>query len=252
MDIATRRAICLEILRGNEEAAFRQHRVSELDQAVLRRCAQEIVDTVVRRRAPFRHYWRAPIRNPIWPGFIVSAAFALVSLSYAIRLFPLVDYAIPATYPIATATAALFAIAAATSGWAFTSIVTARNARVNHSLTIVSDRFSKSDFGANTAKFNVAFKGKRINKALVEEMDESDSDVDKDGVQALRYLLNYFEYVSVGVILGELDETIIRKTLRGNLVHYYDRCASYIKEVQSENPRVLEHLTMLRTHFRDP
>jgi hypothetical protein len=252
MDIATRRLICLEILKGNEEEAFRIHHVSELDRALLKRCAYEILDAGVRKRAPFRRYWKAPIRNPILPGFLVSGAFALVSLFYAVRLFPLINYEKPDTYPIATAAAALFAIAAATSGWAFTSVVTARNARMNHSLNIVSDRFSKSEFSIQTSRFNTGFKGKIITKALVEGMTETGTPDDRDAVQALRYLLNYFEYVSAGVLLGELDEMFIKKTLRGNLVHYHDRCAGYIRELQSQNPLALEHLTMLRAHFRDP
>lgn len=251
MDIATRQKICLAILRQGEEAAFAEYHVSDLDRAILRRCAHEIAHNAVRKSSPFKRYWKAPIRNPIRIGFVVSGCFAVASLGWAIRLFPFVDYGDPRTYPIATAAAALFAISAATSGWAFTSIVTARNARINHSLSIVSDRFSKSEFSTHASRFNAAFTGKYIDTVLITKMATSDDEKDRQAVQALRYLLNFFEYISVGVILGELDETIIRKTLRGNIVFYYDKCAKYIEEMQRINPLALEHLTMLRSHFRD-
>lgn len=51
--------------------------------------------------------------------------------------------------------------------------------------------------------------------------------------------------------MGELDEAIVQKTLRGNLRFIYDRCAPCIAHLQTANPRTLEHFTTLRLNYEE-
>jgi hypothetical protein len=251
MDNATRETICVEVLRGRATEAFEGYRVSELDQALYRKWAQEIVSGVVAKRSPFKRYSRARIRRPMRWVVVLAATIATFCGVCAFRILSNIDLSNHDTYPLASAFAGLLAIAAASIGWGATTVVSARNTKINHTLTIASERFSKSDFSEKANTFNTFFRGKRINKALIDSLAASTVQDERDALQALRYLLNFFEYVSVGVLNGELDEGIIKKTLRGNLLYYYDQCSTYIWEEQRRNPKVLENLTQLRSHFRE-
>ena len=124
-----------------------------------------------------------------------------------------------------------------------------RNARAQHTLNILATRFSNASFGEQTAIFNRYFDGKLINKALIQDLSKSKDKSDTDALQALRHILNWFEFISVGVALGDLDLEIVHKTVRSNLIFYCDKCLTYIHEVQATEPKILENLTKLRMHF---
>ena len=83
-------------------------------------------------------------------------------------------------------------------------------------------------------------------------MVESKKDDASAALQAMRYILNWFEFISVGVLLGDLDLEIVTKTIRSNLNLYVDRCLPYIIDLQKSNPRIMENLIELRLHFKEP
>jgi hypothetical protein len=246
-------AICRAILRGEEAAAaaFDQYNVSLLEQAAYRRIAHEAVDAVVARHSVLKRYFAAPIRNPIRVTTYMAGALAIVASAGALALVPYIALDDPTRLPVLSGFVGLCAVLAAALGWGVSSWVAHRTARAKHTLDIVSARFAQPAFGQALSDFNAGFLGRRIDTALVARFAGSDEPRERAAVQGLRYLVNYFEFISVGVLMGELDDRIVRRTLRGNLNYVYDKCAFYIAEVQAANPRTLEHFTTVRLHYRD-
>lgn len=67
---------------------------------------------------------------------------------------------------------------------------------------------------------------------------------------ALRYVLNYYEYIAVGIKYGDLSEDILRDTLRGNLVRTTEKFAIYIAERQRGDPNTYANLMSLYERWR--
>ena len=126
-----------------------------------------------------------------------------------------------------------------------------RSNRSSYTLDTVAAWFAQSAFSDALRDFNKTLRRKKIDEMLVNSLAASQSDEDRAAVRSLRYLLNYFEFISVGVLDGELDERIVAKTLRGNLLDVYNHAASYITDLQKSNPRTLENFSMLRRHYQD-
>ncbi len=249
---ANRIAICQQILLGKEEEAFAQHSVAPLDQALLRRRAYASLRKSALRDAPFKSYFTARISEPLRPVFCAAALILISAVFGLAKLIPVFDPSDARTFGVASAAAGLLAVCAAAFGWVVAAWMTYRNARVQHTLTFVASRYSNDTFSKNAALFNDNLRGRRVDRALITELMASKDETEILTLQAVRYMVNYFEFIAVGVICGDLDEQIVRKTLRGNLIHYADRCMPWILELQADNPQTLEHLVLLRDHLRDP
>ncbi|WP_375403748.1 DUF4760 domain-containing protein [uncultured Sphingomonas sp.] len=143
------------------------------------------------------------------------------------------------------------AIAAAAAGWMISGWVTHRTGRSKLTMDVVATRFSQPAFGDALTAFNKVLPGLQIDSALVKRLEASDDEDDRRALQRLRYLLNFCEFISVGVLEGELDERIVAKTLRGTLTYVHDHSAPYITDLQRRNTRTFEHFTMLRRHYRE-
>lgn len=248
---ADRAIVCRMILEGKAGEAFAKFQVSELDQGLLLRRADEAVRKASARDMPFSRYYHARIARPALKIFVTAMAITAVAIAGLCKIWPYYNPINPSTYTLASASAGLLAVCAAAIGWAIAGWLAYRNARVQHTINFVSNRFTNETFSKNSAAFAERFTGKTITSELVAEMSISEDEKDVLAIQALRYFLNYFEFVSVGIICGDLDEEIMRRSLRGNLIFYVDRCMPYIRELQALNPRSLEHLTTIRDHFRD-
>lgn len=98
--------------------------------------------------------------------------------------------------------------------------------------------------------FNKAFKDSPVTSGMVKRLVASSEEADKESVQAVRYLLNWFEFASARVLLGDLDITIVERTVRSNLLFYCDKCIAFILTEQAGNPRTLKNLLELANHFR--
>lgn len=75
-------------------------------------------------------------------------------------------------------------------------------------------------------------------------------------VEALQYILNYLEFVAVGIRQGELDEALMKQTLRGIVVNVRDFAKPYIafqrgvSDGKVERPKYLEHFLWLDARWR--
>jgi hypothetical protein len=249
---ATRIEICRLILLGQEAEAFDRHDVSLLDQALLRRKAYQALSDKALKDAAFKRYSTAQIARPYTPVLIAATTIVVLAVCGLLIIAPHYKGDDTATYTLASTAAGLLAVCAAAIGWAVAAWITYRNARVQHTINFIANRFSNDIFSKNAALFNEHLAGKLINSELVATLSQSSEKGDIDTLQALRYLVNYFEFIAVGVLCGDLDIRIIRRALRGNIIFYTDRCMPWILELQASSPRTLEHLIILRAHFKEP
>ena len=67
-------------------------------------------------------------------------------------------------------------------------------------------------------------------------------------VDAIHYLLNYMEFVAVGIRFGDLDEKLMKNMMKSIISTNYTFFEQVIKEKQKKTKTVYEHLTAL--HFR--
>jgi len=161
----------------------------------------------------------------------------------------------PSTLSLMSASVTLVAVVAAIIGWVASLWMSYRNARMQHTINLVSTRFTQATFVSAYSAFHQKFgflQTPQVTKADVDALDGSADLQDKACGQAVRFILNYYEFIAFGVRSGDLDIRVIAKTLRSNLKFYYDKCAPYISTLQQTSPTAMEHYSMLCDHFREP
>jgi Domain of unknown function (DUF4760) len=67
--------------------------------------------------------------------------------------------------------------------------------------------------------------------------------IDTDDAKAIRYVLNHYEYVSVGISLGIYDEQIFKRSSYTTVVRLYDRTKPFIE--------ALREIEGIRTIYQD-
>lgn len=247
---ALRKEIILAILDGRAEETFERNGLDTADQALMVTAAHRALDAGVNYRYPFKRFSTARRRVPLLIGYLVAGAVLLALLSCGAFLHTHIDYGNRTDYPLVAALVALLGFSAATIGWSVTSWTSGRNARAQHTINILSSRYSNTLYSDAAATFNSAFKDSPVTSDMVKRLVASSEQADKEALQAVRYLLNWFEFVSAGVLLGDLDLTIVERTVRSNLLFYCDKCIAFILTEQARNPRTLRNLMELADHFR--
>lgn len=135
----------------------------------------------------------------------------------------------------------LLGILGAVYGWLFTTKSQYINTRKNHSIqTLMSSRLSS----CYIEKFDLLnqISSKHAHAPLTYEQYEA---LDENEKLAIMYALNYYEYVAVGIRFGDLDENLIKNTLRSNILSTYHFLENIIIERSKINNSCLEHLKAL-------
>ncbi|MBF7690537.1 DUF4760 domain-containing protein [Acinetobacter pollinis] len=158
----------------------------------------------------------------------------------------------------------LLGIVAAVFGWLFTSRNQVLAATRNHSIqSLMSSRFSTA-YSDRIEKANGIYE--RCMKAgcfklKIEHICYEDN---KDGChhhnkshiisyedkKNLFYILNYLEFVAVGIRFGDFDEQLIKNTLGSIVVANYEFLELIIKDRQKNNPSNFEHITQLYNRWK--
>lgn len=138
------------------------------------------------------------------------------------------------TFLIAVTTVGL-----ATSGWLFTNYISSRNSIRQHTVTVLTQLRMSTEFMKNANKLQPLLeKGKTIDLEYYDSLSSSEN-TEKD---AIRYILNYLEFVSAGIRHGDLDEKLVRAAQRGMFIGAYEMCKPYILELNIKNKTTFEHL----------
>ncbi|WP_039051103.1 DUF4760 domain-containing protein [Comamonas thiooxydans] len=69
-------------------------------------------------------------------------------------------------------------------------------------------------------------------------------------IAALRYMLNYYEYVAIGIKHGDLDKSVMDDMMRGTIIRMCDTFEEHILEARARNPRIYRNLVALAIEWK--
>lgn len=174
-------------------------------------------------------YWNLSLRNYVFMGFGLSHQGAKDS---------------PNTILV------LLGIVAAILGWLFPTRASAVATTRNHSIqTLMESRLSET-YTSQVAKCTevlVDFKKHNGENYALTVMDFNGLDQEKKN--AIHYLLNYLEFVSVGVRFGDLDENLMKNMMKSIINSNVAFFGEIIRDKQAKSPTLYEHLTALHKRW---
>lgn len=136
----------------------------------------------------------------------------------------------------------------AATGWITSAIVTIRNSVKQHTInTLLQTRLSAT-YQENAADARTGIKGHTPENpaplAKIKGTPETQS--------AVEYLLNYIEFMAVGIRHGDLHEAVLKDSMRGIVTRFTAISEEYIVDVRKvSGPRTFQHLLWLRKRWRD-
>jgi hypothetical protein len=142
-----------------------------------------------------------------------------------------------------------FSAVTAVVGWLTNAIVTVRNSVKQHTVsTLLQSRLSQPYMDrAKNVNAALSAGGGSTNSLTTEHIARKDPVVDD-----VLFFLNYFEFIAVGVRHGDLDEDLMRGSIRGFVQRLHDCGAELIKvHAPAKNSRTFEHLRWLRARWDD-
>lgn len=136
----------------------------------------------------------------------------------------------------------LVAIGAAMTGWYVSFHLTRRSHRTSHAVSLVLGSRTNSEFQKHSTAVRqylptencvkaidpALFEIDALKKCCREYFDKKDAPSLERlkvarSVEGLRYLLNYYEFMAVGIKLGDIEESIVYETISAHVVNVYDR-----------------------------
>lgn len=152
--------------------------------------------------------------------FVAAAAITYVELRHSTFNFQ------------ATHWLSLAGVIAALSQWAITSVLTLYNARRQHTITVLlQSRLSP----AYQQRLRDVVKGyptmPAISKVAVGDWNDP---AKLEALEGIKYLLNYFEFVAIGIRIGDLDEATMRRSLADIVMALTAVAEQYIKFSRGE------------------
>lgn len=150
---------------------------------------------------------------------------------------------------------------------AFTFFRSAANAqkqsRKQHTVTILLESRLSSEFRATNEKRKSVFRPqtdilhedwdhaqKRLAHGTATTPDEIENRYEAS--EALTFMLNYYEFLALGIRTGDLDEELLKGTMRGLMCSMVDDARDVIFHLRKDSPKIYEHLSLLYARWRDP
>lgn len=141
---------------------------------------------------------------------------------------------------------AVIGVGSAICGWLVTNMITLRNSVRQHTITtLLQSRLSSTYMGYADilGKHYTDYDKRRKENPSIRE-----NPTDNVDIMALRYILNYFEFIAIGVIRGDLDESMLKDSLRSILKKNVAMSRPWIKSLQVENSNL--YINLLWLHDR--
>jgi hypothetical protein len=149
----------------------------------------------------------------------------------------------------------LVAIWAASVGWLIHFRLTTKASRTNNAFSIVMETRKSSEFlarqglvfrhfppGCNVDDSYAKYFPRETLKGMYLQADWDEKqiapvDLEKaKAIDALKYLLNYYEFVAAGIRAGDLDEVMCLESFGGTVTGLCKRANLYIQYIQAEKP----------------
>ncbi|MGH8761983.1 MAG: DUF4760 domain-containing protein [Nitrosospira sp.] len=144
----------------------------------------------------------------------------------------------------------LITLVSALTGWIITAMVNVRNSIKQHTInTLLQSRLSATYMAhADIVNRNFIAPDGTLNPLLQAEL-ESQSDTVQIKLNSLRYILNYIEFISIGIRYGDLHESLLKSSLRGIVLNAYKFSEVFIMHSQKINIKAYENLVWLRNRW---
>ena len=114
----------------------------------------------------------------------------------------------------------LLGVFGAITGWVISSIVAVRNSIRQHTMNILlQSRLSQTYVDRATLVYERYFHPLGMRHLTEEEVHTNAPEAQ---LPALRYILSYLEFIAVGIRYGDLNEKLMRRTLRGLVCSLYE------------------------------
>ncbi|MBB3178746.1 DUF4760 domain-containing protein [Variovorax sp. Sphag1AA] len=120
----------------------------------------------------------------------------------------------------------LFGVVAAIVGWIISSMVAIRNGIRQHTINILLQSRLSQTYMEQAMIVHMRYFHRHGMRYLTEEEIETDSPDAR--LPSLRYVLSYLEFIAVGIRYGDLDEKLMRRTLRDVVCSLYEASGALI------------------------
>jgi hypothetical protein len=141
------------------------------------------------------------------------------------------------------------------TGWVCSSFVTLRNSIKQHTVnTYVQSRLS-SPYSETNKRVNLEhFAIGRLTGPIPKEFFTNTDNADK--MHDINTVLNYFEFIAVGIRHGDLDESFLREVMGGIITRMCSKAGLYLAFIRNpENglggARTFEHLLWLNERWNN-
>ncbi|EGY53161.1 DUF4760 domain-containing protein [Neisseria shayeganii] len=190
---------------------------------------------------PYRHL-RKRTAPGIWLGVVFVALFILYLFLISIRLHPNLSdinwfwVVRPAGVKLSIWLGVITTAFLPTMGWLWSSFVAIRNHVKQHSMNILLETRTSAVYMENAKKINEVLRCPE--KSLADVRVE------------ISYILNFLEFVAIGIRQNDIDEHIFYQAWRGFLNNVIKRFRPVIDEVQVSRPSVWENLLWLNNRWQ--
>lgn len=142
----------------------------------------------------------------------------------------------------------LLGIVGAVVGWLVASYLQLRASVKQHSINLLfQTRFTNDIYTKNRHIILSRYPDWKNSVVTKEDFDRLESSAYQDDfelVEAIKYTLNYYEFIAVGIRCGDLDMEMMRETIKGNLIETYRLFRPLINAV-SRDSAVMKNLKAL-------
>ena len=158
---------------------------------------------------------------------------------------------------------AFISVIAAIATFAISSAAARRAQRKQHTITVLLDTRLSSEFQQTIERRRLRFPEysdvtfeawdaarKAVPANPSDPTQVAEAKLTRDSALALTQLLNYYEFLAVGILDGDLDEPMLYKTIRSIMCNLVDDCRLLIAGMQEIKPSTYEHLTALYERWR--
>ncbi len=144
----------------------------------------------------------------------------------------------------------LITFVSALTGWIITAMVNVRNSIKQHTISALLQSRLSATYMAHADIVNRNFIAPDGTlKPLLQPELESQGDTAQTKLNSLRYILNYIEFISIGIRYGDLHESLLKSSLRGIVLNAYKYSEVFIAHSQKTNIRAYENLVWLRNRW---
>lgn len=153
----------------------------------------------------------------------------------------------------------------ATLGWLYSNVISVHNGRKAHTMTVLLQMRLSSEMRQHRANVfsRYPYSLARIPADHLPELKRERASPENfiapkiPILESIYFIINYYEFIAAGVELDDLDETLIKNTIRGILVENYSFYEEIIMDARKSsdgriNEKVYQHFTNLVNRYKEP